>query len=93
MKQSLYKIGDKVIFFKKTDKNDAWELKKFEEYKITCVSKNLVANKDYSIVGFYYGVKHKNGSESTWYLENDLISITEYRKLKLNKIKQINENR
>ena len=50
MKQSLYKIGDKVIFFKKTDKNDAWELKKFEEYKITCVSKNLVANKDQDFI-------------------------------------------
>jgi hypothetical protein len=34
----------------------------------------------------YYGVKHKNGAETTCYDEKDFIGLKEYRKKKLEKI-------
>lgn len=83
-----FDIGDRVIFIKKSDKEDSWKLNNFEEYVITGVSKNLVSRKDYPIIGFYYGVKHKSGSETTWYLEDDFLTIKEYRKLKLKKLNE-----
>lgn len=76
-----YKIGDKVIFIKKSNKEDAWPLNDYEEYKIT--------NRAFDNMGIdtFYGVKNKNGQESTWYLEMDFITIKELRKIKLKKIK------
>ena len=38
---------------------------------------------------FYYGVTNKRGVETTWYEEEDFITVQEYRKLKLNKLNEI----
>jgi hypothetical protein len=74
-----YKIGDKVVFFKKSYKEDAWPLNDYEEYTIN--------NRAFDKMGImYYGVKHKNGAETTWYDEKDFIGLKEYRKKKLEKI-------
>ena len=81
-----YKIGEKVIFLKKSYKNDSWKLNKYEEYVITEHSFNKYYTDDYNAYTHYYGVKQKNGSESTWYDEMDFIGLKEYRKLKLKKI-------
>ncbi len=45
-----YKIGDKVIFFKKSYKEDAWPLIDFEKYEIS--------NRAFDNMGIdtYYGV-------------------------------------
>jgi hypothetical protein len=75
-----YKIGDKVIFLKKSYKEDAWPLIDFEKYEIS--------NRAFDKMGIdtYYGVINKDGRSSTWYLEEDFISLNEYRKLKIKKI-------
>ena len=78
-----FKINDKVFFFKRSYKEYAWELNENEEYTITNVSFDRMG------IDTYYGVKHKNGTESTWYLERDFITTKEYRKLKLMKINEI----
>ena len=83
-----YKKGDKVIFIKKSSKEDSWRLNNYEEYEITNIAHN-VSSTSYNIIeGYYYGVKHKDDSETTWYEENDFITIQEYRKLKLNKLNE-----
>ena len=76
-----YKIGDKVVFIKKpSSKEDAWPLIDYEEYIITVHAFKYT---------HYYGVKHKNGSETTWYDEQDFIGLKEIRKLKLERINAI----
>lgn len=72
-----YKIGEKVVFIKKSSKEDSWSLNDYEEYIISNISYDTI---------IWYGVKHKNGSETTWYREMDFIGLKEYRKLKLEKI-------
>ena len=89
-----YKIGDKVIFIKKSSKEDAWPLKNYEEYIVSSKSysgerEEPYHKKDYTPNTYYYGVKCKNGSESTWYDEIDFIGLKEYRKLKLERINAI----
>ena len=75
-----YKIGDKVVFIKKSHKEYACPLNDYEEY--------IINNRAFDKMGIdmYYGVKHKNGTETTWYDENDFIGLKEYRKKKLEKI-------
>ena len=87
-----YKIGEKVVFLKKSHKEDSWPLNIYEEYIITVhsYSGDEEYNHHYTPRINYYGVKHKNNSETTWYDEIDFIGIKEYRKIKL---KKINENR
>jgi len=76
-----HKIGDKVIFIKRSYKEYAWELNDFDEFEIT--------DKAFDKMGIdtYYGVKDKNGNYSSWYLETDFKTVKELRKLKLQKIK------
>ena len=83
-----YKIGDKVIFIKKSLKEDSWKLNNYEEYIITEHSFNKHYHYNYEAYTNYYGVKHINGSESSWYDEIDFTTIKEYRELKLKKIKR-----
>jgi hypothetical protein len=75
-----YKIGEKVVFLKKYHEEDAWPLIDYEEYQIS--------DKSFDSMGIeiFYGVKHKNGTRTTWYNEMDFIGLKEYRKLKLKKI-------
>lgn len=77
-----YRIGDKVIFIKKSYKEDAWKLNNFEEYTIT--------DRAFDNMGIdtFYGVCHKDGTSSTWYLEEDFISLKEYRKFKIKKLNE-----
>ncbi len=92
-----YKIGEKVIFLKKSSKEDGWPLNNYEEYIITESSYSgdrrypYHHDNDYTPNTYYYGVKSKEkyGSTSTWYEEQDFIGLKEYRKLKLEKINAI----
>lgn len=77
-----FKINDKVIFVKRSYKEYAWQLNENEEYTINNVAFDSMG------IDTYYGVIHKNGTESTWYLDCDFISVKEYRKLKLKKINE-----
>ena len=81
-----YKIGDKVVFLKISHEEDAWPLNDYEEYIV--VNKSYSGDEEYHYEPktHYYGVKHKDGTESTWYNEMDFIGLKEYRKLKLEKI-------
>ena len=83
-----YKIGEKVVFIKKSYKSDSWKLNNYEEYIITEHAFNKYYTDDYNAYTHYYGVRHKNGSETTWYDEMDFVSLKEYRKLKLKKINE-----
>lgn len=76
-----YKIGDKVIFLKRSSKIDAWPLNNYEEYEI--VNRAF----DNSGTNVFYGVEDRKGQGSTWYLEEDFLSLIEARKIKLDKIK------
>lgn len=80
-----YKIGEEVVFIKKSSKIDAWPLNDYEKYIITDSSFRITGQNQEPK---FYGVKHKNGSESTWYDEIDFIKLKEYRKLKLEKINE-----
>lgn len=75
-----YKIGDKVIFLKRSSKIDAWSLNNYEEYEIV----NRAFDK--TGINVYYGVKDRIGQESTWYIEEDFLSLKEARKIKLDKL-------
>ena len=77
-----YKIGDKVIFVT-SDKEYAWPLNNYEKYEITLSAQSP----DHNDKTVYYAVKNKKNIESTWYMEDNFITIQEYRKLKLNKLK------
>lgn len=84
MSHFKYKIGTKVIFIKKSYKEDAWPLTDYDEYEIV----NLAF--DNKAIDKYYAVKNKNGQESTWYLEQDFTTKKELRQKKLLKIKNYN---
>ena len=79
-----FKKGDKVFFIGDNSKY-AWKLNKYEEYEIS----DFAYDND-QFADFYYGVKHKDGTESTWYSENAFITIKQLRKEKL---ERLNENR
>jgi len=74
------KKGDKVFFIGNNSKYSL-KLNKYEEYEISDFAYENDQFRD-----FYYGVKDKNGTESTWYVEEDFIELKEYRKLKLQKL-------
>ena len=81
-----YKIGDKVIFKAQPAKVYAWILNDYEEYVIVNRAFSDEYSTDYKPNTTYYGVKDKKGTETTWFEENDFITIKRYRKLKLKKI-------
>ena len=81
-----YKIGERVVFIKKSNKENAWDLNNYEIYTISDYAYNNISNNDYVVNKNYYGVWDKDGSESTWYDEIDFIGLKEYRKIKLEKI-------
>jgi len=83
-----YKIGENVIFIKKSSKEDYWKLNNYDVYTISCRSFNPYDTDTYNGNTNYYGVYNKNG-ESTWYDESDFIGLKEYRKIKLEKLKNI----
>jgi hypothetical protein len=78
-----YNLGDKVIYNKKSARKYAWQLIEYNEY--TIISSAFSNDDDDN----YYCVKSGNGTESCWYLEEDFMINSEYRKIKL---KKINEN-
>lgn len=75
-----YRIGDKVMFLKRSEKIDAWPLNNYEEYEIV--------NRAFDDTGInvFYGVEDKKGQGSSWYIEEDLLSLKEARKIKLDKL-------
>jgi len=77
-----FHTGDKVYYMPKTNREYAWELKLLDEYIITNHAFDMRTNDN----TMYVGVRNKKGIETTWYDENDFLSIYEYRKYKLNKI-------
>lgn len=76
-----FKIDQDVIFIKKSNRIDAWNLDQYELYKIDC---HVITNKQK-----YYSVIDKNGRKTSWFIEEDFINLKEYRKLKLNKLNNI----
>ena len=80
-----FKKGDKVFFIGDDELKYAWKLDKNEEYEICDM-----AYKDEHFIEFRYGVKPTNKNTtwttSTWYNEEDFITLKEYRKLKLQKL-------
>jgi len=80
-----FKKGDKVFYIGGDDFKYAWKLNKNEEYEICDM-----AYKDIKCSEFRYGVKPTNKNAtwatSTWYNEEDFITLKEYRKLKLLKL-------
>ena len=77
-----FRKGDKVFFIGDNSKY-SWKLNKYEEYEICGMS-----YKNDQFVEFYYGVKNKKGTETTWYEEEDFITIKQLRKLKLDKLNE-----
>lgn len=77
-----FRIGDNVIFIKRSYKEDAWPLNNYEKYTIT--------NRAFDRMGIdtFYAVKDNNGKESTWYIEDDFLTLKEYRKLKIKKLNE-----
>jgi hypothetical protein len=87
--QLMYKIGDKVIFKAQSYKQYAWRLNDFEEYIIIKMAFSDETTTDYIPNTMYYGVRDKNGVESTWFEYDDFITLKKYRKQKLRKINGI----
>jgi hypothetical protein len=77
-----FHINDKVVFLKRSNKEDAWPLINYEEYTII-----NAAFETFESGNIFYGVKDKNDQESTWYHEDDFLTLKEHRKLKLKKLK------
>lgn len=76
-------IGDKVIFIGDNSTTDIlWKLEYCEIYTIS----NLALDRKGDL---FYSLTHKDGSNSCWYREEDFLSLSEQRKIKLEKI---NEN-
>jgi hypothetical protein len=77
-----YKIGERVIFMSQPKKEYGWKLKDFEEY--------IICNRAFDEIE-YYTVRNISGSEETsWFEEDDFLTLKEYRKLKLKKLKNGN---
>lgn len=75
---SKNKIGDKVIYI--GDKIQyMWKLEHGETYVISGFALDVKG-------GLMYSLTHKDGSKSSWYSKDDFISLSEYRKVKLEKI-------
>lgn len=80
----MFKTGEKVIFKNISNREYAWKLNDGEAY--------IIVNKGLDNQGIlFYGVENKNGVCTTWYLDEDFISIKKLRKQKLEKIKKITE--
>ena len=77
-----FEIGQKVIFIKKSNREYAWELEQYEQYKIEGRAKDVIANNIENIKQNYYSVI-RNGVMTSWFIEEDFIDLKEYRKLKL----------
>lgn len=77
-----YKIGDSVIFKSQSHKDYSWKLNDFEEYTIS--------NRAFDIkcVRVFYEVEDKYGTLTSWFEDDDFLTLKEYRKLKLKKIKK-----
>lgn len=78
----MYEIGDKVIFIENLEKEHSWKLDNYELYTIS-----RIAYDPYNKYQKIYGVRDYQGYTITWFDEDDFITLTEYRKLKLNKLK------
>ena len=78
------KIGDKIVFIGGSDY--AWALNYGETYTICGISSRMPNEEE-----FYYAVTWKNGTETTWYKEQDFLTIQECRKLKLKKLHSIED--
>jgi hypothetical protein len=81
-----YKIGDKVVFKSQPYKQYAWKLNDYEVYEIRSCAFATENSDDYKMNTFYYSVKDKKGTETSWFEHDDFITIKKYRKLKLKKI-------
>lgn len=75
----LHKRGDKVRYKNISGRMYAWELKTNQTYTIS----NLAFDNKGIM---YYEVTSKNGTTTTWYLEEDLYSLRKERKNKLMKL-------
>lgn len=76
-----YKIGDTVIFISKPDKYHSWELENYKKYTIV----NRAFYK-YDPDTYHYAVDNNNGTQTSWYDEEDFITLKEFRKIKLEKL-------
>jgi len=77
-----FNIGDNVIFINNSKTIYAWDLVDYKIYKI----------ENFSIRSseFMYSVSDNDSNTTqSWYFECDFISLQEYRKIKLNEIKQL----
>lgn len=79
-----FEIGQKVVFIKKSNKEYAWSLKKYNIYEIKDIASDFIDFSTEKI--YYYSVNYDN--KSSWYIENDFIDLKEYRKLKLKKLNE-----
>lgn len=84
----MFKKGDKVFFIGDNSKY-SWELNKYEEYEISTMSYRMEViphtNGQLQEV-FYFGVKDKKGTETTWYDTDAFLTIKQLRKVKLEKL-------
>lgn len=82
-----YKIGDRVIFKTNQYKQYSWKLNDFEEYTITNRAFSADMSSDYKPNVIYYEVQDKYGTKTSWFENDDFLTLKKYRKLKLQKIK------
>jgi hypothetical protein len=80
----MIRIGDKVIYRESYREQEySWKLINNDEY--------IVTNRAFDKMGIdsFIEVRHRNGTETTWYYEDDFITLKEFRKEKLKKINAI----
>lgn len=74
-----FKIGDKVIYVGYT--TELWKLERLKEYTID--NRAFDTNDQ-----MFYAVSNCKGVHSSWYKEEDFISVVESRKYKLEEIEK-----
>lgn len=78
----VIKNGDTVVYKNISGRKYAWDLVHLGVYTIIGQANDSGGYK-------FFKVRHNNGAETSWYHEDDFISLSKLRSMKLEKLKDV----